>query len=163
MEYINQSTLLVVYDKCVCQISVHTMKKVHQLMSSDNTWFSTCTSSPCQPDTNTGMNTVKLHFIHLELIHVWYLLSGTHSENLLCSRTNTFKVFLKLSQLHQMSWQYPFIWCRVINVNPTLLQLASISYLFLSCLNVFLQILGMALQITGKPLIETTTSSMHSA
>jgi len=27
----------------------------------------------------------------LKLIHVWHLLSGTHSENLLCSRTNTFK------------------------------------------------------------------------
>jgi len=76
-------------------------------MSSDDIWFWTCTNSTCQPDTTTGMNTVKLQFIHLELIHVWHLLSGIHSENLPCSRINTFKklmpVFLKLSQLHQMS------------------------------------------------------------
>ena len=38
-------------------------------MSSDDIWFWTCTSSPCQTDTTTGMNTVKLQFIHLN----WYM------------------------------------------------------------------------------------------
>ena len=37
------------------------------LVSSDDNWFSRCTSSPSKPDTIIGMNIVELQFIHLAL------------------------------------------------------------------------------------------------
>jgi hypothetical protein len=74
-----------------------------------------------------------------------------HSENLLCSRTNTFKDYCLCFWSSDKFWKCPLKWWPVIDANPTLLQLDSRSCSFLLCSNVFLKILDMTLQITEKP------------